>query len=313
MRYKLNGKKSKLLMLRLRFRGRDLFFRARKFFVSDEAQLVKSYCKKSGGVKPNLQQPEDFSEKLMYLMLHYRNPLMILCTDKVYASEYVAACGYPEILRKMYAVADDARKLDFDALPEEFFLRTNCRSGFNYAVKKSEIDVEHTKKFMNIVKNSNYYYQSREWQYKDLKPLVMCEEMLRNADGSPLVDYKFYCFSGEVKYYMISKGEYEHDVHNHKFSPDGKSIDHYFKEKPSLDEAEAVIPDNIDKMLEIAEKLCKPFPHVRVDLYNIDGRIVFGELTFFSNAGAVNVSSKEYDKEIGSWIDLDKYKMDMRA
>lgn len=312
MRYTLNGSKSHLFMLRMRFRARDLYFRLKKLFVSDKAHLEKSYAKHAGGRLPDLEHPQDFSEKLLYLMLHYRNPLMTLCADKVYAAEYVRACGYPEILREIYAVADDARKIDFDSLPEEFFMRTNCRSGFNYAVKKSQIDLEHTKKFMNIVKNSDYYYQSREWQYKDMQPLVMCEELLRNKDGSPLVDYKFYCFSGQVKYFMISKGEYEHDVRNHKFTPDGKSIDHFFKEQATLAREEAEIPENIDKMLEIASVLCKPFPHVRVDLYDIDGRIVFGEMTFYSNAGVVNVQSQEFAREIGSWIELDKYQKDMR-
>lgn len=139
MRYALSGSKPHLFMLRMRFRARALYFRLKKLFVSDKAHLEKSYASHTGGQLPDLEHPENFSEKLLYLMLHYRNPLMTLCADKVYAAEYVRACGYPEILRKIYAVADDARKIDFDSLPEEFFVRTNCRSGFNYAVKKARL------------------------------------------------------------------------------------------------------------------------------------------------------------------------------
>lgn len=264
------------------------------------------------GYEPNLSQPKTFSEKLLYLKLHYRNPLETLCSDKYHVSEYVKACGYEDILKKIYFVTRDACIIPYETLPDRFFLRCNHMSGFNYALAKDEIKAPvAVGKFFNTLMKINWYHHGREWNYKNIDSLVLCEEYLCNPDDSPLVDYKFYCFSGEPKYIMVSLGEYEHNVRNHKFDMRGNSIDYHFKKKPTLDERDAPIPDNLDKMIEIVKELCKPFPHVRVDLYSIDGRIIFGELTFYSNGGVVNLVDKDYEEEIGSWIDLEKYRTDM--
>ena len=110
---------------------------------------------------------------------------------------------------------------------------------------------------------------------------------------------------------MISKGEYEHKVRNHKLDMQCNSIDHYFKRKATLPFEDVLIPENFEEMVDYVKILCKPFPHVRVDLYNIDGKIVFGELTFFSDGGAVNMVSREYEEKIGSWIDFKKYERDI--
>lgn len=308
--YLLSGSKSKLFCDRIRLRMLLWRVNLRKFFLNDYDLTVRIY-KKRKGVNPNLENPITFSEKLSYLKLHYRNPLQTLCADKYYAAEYVKACGFGNILKKTYGVFNNAEDIDFIHLPNKFFLKCNHWSGFNYIVDKNRINQKHTKKLFRILLKHNYYMFGREWPYKNIQPRVICEEVLSNKDGSSLVDYKFYCFMGEPKYFMVSYGEYEHDVKNHKFDMNLQSIDHYFKQDPTLDKNEIIFPDNIDEMILIVRKLCEPFPHVRVDLYNIDGRIVFGELTFYSSGGIVNVASDDYDKEIASWIDLAVYKNDM--
>ena len=111
---------------------------------------------------------------------------------------------------------------------------------------------------------------------------------------------------------MVSYGEFEHNTQNVKFDRNWNSIDNKFKKQNNLDYKNIKKPENFETMIEIAEKLSKDFPHVRIDLYNIEGRIIFGEMTFFSSGGFVKVYSKEMDNEIGSWIDLDKYKEDIR-
>ena len=110
---------------------------------------------------------------------------------------------------------------------------------------------------------------------------------------------------------MISYGEFEHKYLNHKFDTEGRSIDSFFKKTETISASDISIPDNMSEMINIAEDLSKPFPHVRIDFYNINGRIVFGEMTFFSNSGFVDIYSEEMDKQIGNWIDLEKYKADM--
>lgn len=309
--YPLKGSKGLLWYKRTRLKVKIFSIKLRKLIISDYKQAERSYIKKKG-CKPNLNAPKTYSEKLLYLKMHYRNPLQTLCADKYYVAEYVRACGYSDILKKNYAVYNKAQDIDFSILPDRFFMRCNHLSGFNYIVNKSEIDQDHTKRLFSILLKENYYDSGREWPYKNIQPKVLCEEILENKDGSSLVDYKFYCFSGEPKYFMVSLGEYEHEVRNHKFDMNFNSIDHYFKKKPDIDAKNIKLPDNIGQMVQIVKKLCKPFPHVRVDLYNIDGRIVFGELTFFSSGGIVNVDSKEYDARIASWIDLERYKNDMQ-
>ncbi len=280
-------------------------------FVSDE-QFSRKYFKKEKGVEPNLENPETLSEKLLYLMLHYRNPLQSLCSDKYYVKEYLKACGLDYILKPTLGVYKNANEINFDELPDEFFIKCNHVSGNNKVVRKKDApDYEHIRKFYNEVLKLDYYTALREYQYHNIRPLILCEKCLRDSKGNLPVDYKFYCFGGEPKYWMVSYGEFDHNVRNHKFDMNCKSVDYHFKKKPTLPEEEAIIPENIQEMFDIVKKLCKPFPHVRVDLYDVEGKIYFGELTFTTNGGVINVCDPDYDKEIGSWINLDDYKVDM--
>lgn len=310
MSYDVSGNAVKLLGQRVKLRAKYFTIIMKHITGANLKRTWKRY-KQEYGKFPDLSAPTTYSEKVLYLKFHYRNSLETLVADKYASKEYVAACGYPEIVRKFYAVYDDAKKINFDKLPEEFFIRCNHMSGYNFIVNKRTVNKEHLKKLSNILLRWQYYYNSREWPYKNIQRRIICEEVLKNKDGSPLADYKFYCFSGKPKYFMVSYGEYEHRVKNHKFNMDFESIDHHFKPAESISKDKIEIPKNFDKMVEIVSKLCKPFPHVRVDLYNIDGRIVFGEMTFFSSGGVISVYSKEFDKEIASWINLAQYRLDM--
>lgn len=282
-----------------------------KFFVSDETFLVRKF-KKEKGVMPDLQNPSTLSEKLLYLMLHYRNPLESLCSDKYYVKEYLKALGLENIMKPIYGVYKSADEIDFNTLPDEFFIKCNHLSGNNMIIRKSDSpDYNYIKKFFNEALKINYYNVGREYQYNHIRPLLICEKCLRDKNGNLPVDYKFYCFNGEPKYFMVSYGEFEHKVRNHKYDMNCQSVDYHFKKKPTLEARDVVFPDNIQEMFSVVRKLCKPFPHVRVDLYNVDGQILFGELTFSTNGGVINVSDPNYDNEIGSWINLDNYKDDM--
>jgi len=180
-----------------------------------------------------------------------------------------------------------------------------------FVENKEEVDVPFLKKLYKILLKRNYYYAVREWCYKDISPLIICEECLIDDKGNLPIDYKFYCFSGEPKYFMVSSGEYEQRERNHKFDMDFNSIDLKFKTESNISAEEVIKPINFDKMVEIVKVLCKPFPHVRVDLYNINGKIYFGELTFYSSGGFINVNSPEMDLLISSWIKLQDYSKDM--
>lgn len=280
----------------------------RYYFVSDKTFNVLRY-KKVFGKKPDLVNPKTFSEKLLYLKMHYRNLLENVCADKFEVQNYVKQCGYEGILKKNYLVCNTVDELNFDSLPDRFFIQCSHTQGSNYIVDKSNIEkFEQIKKEYRHVLHRKHHMVLRENCYKYLTPRIICSEYLEEEGRHGLTDYKFYCFGGVPKYFMVSYGEFEHNVKNHKFDMDWNSIDYLFKTKEAVSSNEIEKPANFDEMVEIVTKLAAPFPHVRVDLYNISGRIVFGEMTFYSAGGFVKVHSKEMDLTIGSWIDLEKYR-----
>lgn len=281
-----------------------------KYYLGYTDYEIKRRYKKEYGNYPDLCNPKTYSEKLLFLKAHYRNPLQTICADKYYVCEYVKMCGYEHILRNFYAIYRNSNEINYKDLPERFFIRCNNRSGLNFIIDKKKVEEKTLKTLFKMILKNNYYHSMKEWPYKNILPCIICEEVLENKDKSPLTDYKFYCFSGKPHYFMVSYGEYDHDVKNIKYDMDGHLIDYYFKKTSKLDARKVQLPENIDEMIEIASTLCRPFPHVRVDLYNIEGKIYFGEMTFYSNAGVVNVYSKEYDKMLASLIKLDEYKID---
>ena len=266
---------------------------------------LKSDFRKNLGYELNLDNPKTFSEKLQWLKVNYRDPIMVTCADKVSVREYIANKVGEEYLIPIYGVWNSADEIDFSKLPKRFVLKPSHLSGHVTICKdKDEMDWYNEKKKIRGWLKENYYYQNGEWVYKEIPPKVLCEKLL--ADD--IIDYKFYCFDGKVQYFMVSYGEAEHCNRNHKFDMELNSIDFLFKKNNSLKKDEVKIPKNFKLMTEIVKKLCVGFPHVRVDLYNVNGKIYCGELTFFSNAGFVNVISRDFEREIGEWIDLRKYK-----
>ena len=184
----------------------------------------------------------------------------------------------------------------------------NHMSKFNYILDKQDLkQFKHIKKVFKVLKHYNHYWILREKAYKNVTPRIICCKYLEEPGKKHLTDYKFYCFDGEVKYFMISYGEFEHNTRNAKFDLNWNNLDKDFKGKTVLTNEEIKKPKNFERMVEIATRLSHNFPHVRVDLYNIEGKIYFGEMTFFSSGGFVNILSDKLNQTVGSWVDLDKY------
>lgn len=279
--------------------------------VNDKRFNTKMYIKTFGEI-PDFENPKTFSEKLIFLKMYYNNLLQNVCADKYSVCSYIKQCGYPDIIKIMYRVYNNIDEINLDDLPDKFFIQCSHTQGFNFVVDKSDSEqFEEIKKIYRPIMKRKHYKPLRENCYKNIVPRIICSEYLEEKGVESLTDYKFYCFDGEAKYFMVSYGEFSHNVKNHKFDMNWNSIDHLFKKKESIDKNSIRRPFNFNKMVEIAERLSKPFPHVRVDLYNINGRIIFGEMTFYSNGGFVNIYSKEMDKQIASWIDLEKYRNDI--
>lgn len=268
---------------------------------SDREFVELLYRRANNGVAPDLEAPQTFTEKLQWLKLFYRNPLLPIASDKVEAKKYVADCGYPELVIPTVAVYDSADAVDVSALPSQFALKASHGSGWNIICHdKAKINWKKKKREMAGWLSDNLYLYGREWNYKEQTPRLLVEELV---DTKPLVDYKFMCFGGKVRAMQVN-----HDNGGVHY------VDFYDAEWNLIPDMSTGVaphsdirlprPAQFDEMKAIAEDLAKPFPFVRVDLYNVNGKIYFGEMTFFPGSGFWTVTPHERNLEFGSWLTL---------
>lgn len=281
-----------------------LYLMNKNFFkwIPDEKYITIKY-KLEMNQKLNLKEPKTFNEKLQWLKLYDRKPEYTKMVDKYEAKKYVADIIGEEYIIPTLGVWDKFEDIDFTKLPNQFVLKPTHASGNVFICKnKDEIDYKKLKKTVQKWLKRNYYLVHREWPYKNVKPRIIAEEYMEDQIGE-LIDYKVYAFNGQCDYVMVCfdriKGEtkfiyYDRNWNIKKeFSKDGIKYGDTIKiEKPK----------NLDKMFEFAEILSKNIPFVRVDFYESNGNLYFGELTFYPSAGFDNTRTKdcqEYlDKEL---------------
>ncbi|MFD3155946.1 ATP-grasp fold amidoligase family protein [Haloimpatiens sp. FM7330] len=278
-------------------------------FLPDK-QMVKLQYKIATGRKLNLKKPKRFTEKLQWYKLYYRDPLMTQCADKYSVREYIKSKGYEDILIPLYGVYDKSDDIDFNKLPNKFVLKTTNGSHTNILCEdKSKLDIEDTRQKLNYYLKIWNSKLGREWAYYNIKPRIICEKLLDKDENDDLIDYKFYCFNGEPFCLNIiegrnSKNKMKLAIYNTKFEK-LPYTDISFKES----QTNAVKPNNFNKMVEIARDLSKDFPHVRVDLYNVNGHIFFGELTFYEASGYECFKPDKFDFILGEKFILPQLKL----
>lgn len=250
------------------------------------------------------KNPKTFSEKLQWLKLYNRKPEYTTMVDKYAVKEYVAKLIGEEYIIPTLGVWDTPEEINWDELPNQFVLKTTHDSGTVIVCKdKNEIDFKIVKKRLKKSLKKNYFYHGREWPYKNVKRRIIAEQYMEDRDSEDLIDYKFYCFNGVVRYLAIA---------NERNFPQGPYFDYfdadfvhlpikwggynYYKkiEKNSM----------FEQMKIIAKNLSQNFIHVRVDLYSINGFIKFGEITFFDSRGFVPFEPQEWDYKFGEFISL---------
>ena len=226
--------------------------------------------------------------------------------DKYGAREFIASKVGEEHLIPLIGVWDKFDDIDFDKLPKQFVLKcTHDSGGLIICKDKSKLDIEAARKQINATLKKDYYLVAREWPYKNVPRKIIAEEIIEDKTVGYLKDYKFFCFDGEVKcLYVTSNRGLPGGLKMDYFTPEWEHlpIEHY--KYPHNLEDMPKMPENYDKMIEIAKKLSEGMPHVRVDLYNIDGHIYVGELTLFIDAGFGTMKPYEYNKIFGDWIKL---------
>lgn len=255
--------------------------------------------------KLNLKNPQTFNEKLQWLKIYDRKPIYTTMVDKYEVKNYVADKIGDEYIIPTLGVWDSFDEIDFDSLPDQFVLKcTHDSGGLVICKDKSKLNKEKAKKKIELSLNRNYYYHGREWAYKDVKPRVIAEKYMEDKNSKDLKDYKFFCFDGKVKAMFIATDRFTQGVET-KFDFYDTNFEHlpFTNGHPN---AECVIekPKHFEKMKELAEILSKDIPQIRVDFYEIDDEVYFGELTFFHWSGMVPFVPEKWDYVFGEWIEL---------
>lgn len=274
--------------------------------MSDKQFIVKAY-KYRMNKRINLCKPKTFNEKLQWLKLYDRNPEYTNMVDKYEAKKYVASIIGKEYIIPTLGIYNKFDEIDFDKLPKQFVIKCTHDSGGLIIVKnKDELDIKNAKNIINRCLKRNYYYLGREWPYKDVKPRIIIEEYIEDNKGE-LNDYKVYAFNGKCDYVMVcidrakkeTKFLYFDKNWNIKkeFSNDGKM----YGDTLIIDK-----PINLDKMFEFASILSKGIPFVRVDFYEVSGKLYFGELTFYPSSGFDTDRTRECDKALSEALKLEE-------
>ena len=272
--------------------------------LSDEKYIKKKYKIKMGK-KLNLNPPVTYNEKLQWIKLHDHNPLYTKLVDKFEVKDYVAKIIGEEYLIPTLGVWDRFEDIDFDKLPDQFVLKcTHDSGGLVICKDKKHFDYEAAKKKINTCLSRNFYMFGREWPYKNVKPRILAEPYTEDKETGELRDYKFFAFDGKVKALFVATerqvaGE---DVKFDFFDPEYNHLP--FRQGHENARELHAKPKNFEKMIAISESLSKGLREVRVDLYEANGKIYFGELTFFHHGGWTPFDPEIWDYKFGEWINL---------
>ena len=273
-------------------------------FMSDEKYLKRIF-KMRLGYDLDLDNPQTFNEKLQWLKIHDRKPEYTLMADKYEAKKYAAKIIGEEHIIPTLGVYNNFDEINFDELPEQFVLKCNHDSGSIVIVRdKNNFDKAHARKFLNKKLKRNYFWTGREWPYKDIKPKIIAEQYMEDSVTHDLRDYKFFTFDGVAKAMFIATDR-QNPNEETKFDfydMDFKHLD--FRHGHPNANIKIARPEKFDEMRELAEKLSAKLPQLRVDFYEVNGKIYFGELTFSHNMGMVAFEPFEWDKKFGEWITL---------
>ncbi|CDA59165.1 glycosyltransferase [Clostridium sp. CAG:245] len=282
-----------------------IYLMNKNFFnwMSDEQYLKIKYrliMKK----KLDLEKPQTYNEKLQWLKLNDRKNGYTKMVDKYEAKKYVASVIGEQYIIPTLGVWEKFKDINFEILPKQFVLKPTHTSGDVFICKdKNNIDYKKLKKKVNKWLKRKYYFLHREWPYKNVKPRIIAETYIENKEEIGLKDYKFMCFNGKVKCSFVC---------TNRNSKQGLSVDFFdlnWKKMPFTrhypNSGEHINkPINYNQMLQLAEKLAKNIPFVRVDFYEVNRKIYFGELTFYPGAGFEEFSPEKYDRVLGEWLDL---------
>ena len=278
-------------------------------FIPDRLMLAFQYKVKTGR-KLELKNPKRFTEKLQWCKLYYRDPLMQQCVDKYDVRQYVEACGLSSILNECYGIYNSPEDIDFDALPPSFVLKDTLGGGGNSIIivtdkKKENKEVLYRKMWKWVNTPYRCKHPAREWVYDGRKHRIIAEKYIESVgDKGGLIDWKFFCFNGKTEYiYVIADREMGQNAGLGIYTRQFERLPYCRTDERPL-QRNVQRPKNYEQMITYAENLAKPFPEARIDFYNQNGIIIFGEITFFDGSGYMKFEPDEFNFEAGNAFTL---------
>ena len=258
------------------------------------------------GYKLNLKKTKTFNEKLQWLKLYQRDPIMTKMVDKYEVKQYVADKIGEEYIIPTLGVWDSFEDIYFEKLPNQFVLKTTHDSGGVIVVKnKSTMDKEAARYILTKSLKHDFYQKFKEWPYKNVARRIIVEKYMEDESGFELKDYKIFCFNGLPKLIQVDFGRFSEHKRN-IYSTDWEYLG-FSSLYPTDPNIKIRRPKKLDSMLNIAKKLSKGMPHVRIDLYLIYDQIYFGEFTFYHESGFGNFKPEKWDTILGKWIKLPNF------
>lgn len=287
------------------------FYRHR---IVKEKAFTENRFKRRMGYDLDLNNPRTLNEKIQWLKLYNRTPLHTICADKIAVRDYVADRVGAEYLVPLILVTENVNDINYENLPEEpFIIKTNHDSG-SYKIVKDKNDINdwnELRRFFSKSLKSNFYYKSKEWQYKNIPPKILVEKLLITKNGRIPEDYKIHCFKGEPKYIQLDVDRGKPNHSRNWYDINWKRTQFHWSTK--LKTGGETLPNNLniprpstlDVMIELARVLSDAFPYVRVDFYSLDDtKVYFGEITFNHDSGFRPIIPKEWDYKLGELVTL---------
>jgi len=273
--------------------------------LPDEKYLRKSWRAKFHR-ELNLDNPQTFNEKLQWLKLYDRKPLYTTLVDKYAVRQYIKdKIGEEYLIPLVGGPWKNFDEIDFDALPNQFVLKcTHDSGGLVICRDKSRLDRDAAREKISRCLKRNYYLSGREWPYKNVPPRIIAEQYMEDTETRELRDYKFFSFDGATKimYIATDRASKTKETKYDFFDMDFQHLP-FTNTHPNADTPPEK-PSAFNEMKELADKLSRGFPHVRIDFYEVNGKVYFGEITFFHNSGMIPFEPDEWDWILGSWIEL---------
>lgn len=251
----------------------------------------------------NLRHPRTYNEKLQWLKLNDRKDMYTTMVDKYEVKKYVAEKIGAEYVIPTLGIYDNFDDIDFENLPNQFVIKcTHDSEGIVICKDKSKFDKEKARKKINEALKYNFYYIGREWPYKNIKPRIMVEKYMENAEDKELKDYKFFCFNGKPKVMYVASDRGIGKTKIDFFDMNFKRLDikqHYPNSTEKINK-----PEKFETMIELAKKISSEFIHIRVDFYEVNGKVYFGEITFYNFSGFSEICPDKWNKIFGDWLEI---------